>query len=121
MPSGFYFFNFGLLFGFVLLLLPVPSLLAFAFGGLDDGFFDEGGTRSDISSDSDGIHTSPNDSYSFNGDGVFFENNDCIFNFKRIHNNCILVNKGFKVWVIFEKAVEPTSIMTTSKANSKNE
>lgn len=102
MASGFYFFNFGLLFGFVLLLLPVPSLLAFAFGGLDDGFFDEGCARSLMSNDSDGIHTSPNDSYSADGDGVFFENKDCIFNFKRIHNNRVLINKGFKVWVIFK-------------------
>lgn len=102
MAPRFYFGDLGLLFGFVLLLLPVPSLLAFAFGGLDERFFDVGSTRSDISSDSDGIHTSPNDSYSFNSDGVFLENNDCIFNFKRIHNNCILVDKRFKVWVIFE-------------------
>lgn len=102
MASGFYFFNFGLLFGFVLLLLPVPPLFAFAFGGLDDRFSDEGCTRSLMSNDSDGIRTSLDESYSTNGDGVFFENNDCIFNFKRIHNNRVLINKGFKVWVIFK-------------------
>ena len=68
-------------FGFKFDRLPFLSNFTFAFGGSQDGFFDDGGTRSDISNDSDGIHVSPNDSYSFNGDGVFFEKNDCIFCF----------------------------------------
>jgi hypothetical protein len=105
----------GLLFGFVLLLLPLSPLLAFAFGGLHDNLFDVGGARSLMSNDSDGIHVSPNDSYSVNGDGVFLENQDCIFTLTTIHNNGIARDNRSKVWVIFKKAIEAASIMATTK------